>query len=37
MRLKILSALARVLGIQVHYEGRPLGGRPRSISSADCA
>jgi hypothetical protein len=37
MRLLLIATLAKFLGVQVHHEGRPLGGRPRKISSADCA
>ncbi|HMJ92969.1 MAG TPA: hypothetical protein VK472_02585 [Allosphingosinicella sp.] len=35
MRLVILAALAKLLRIQIHYEGIPYGGRARALSSVD--
>lgn len=35
MKLTVLSAIAKLLGIQFHFEGHPYGGAARDISSAD--
>lgn len=35
-RLKLLSLVARALGIQFHFEGVPYGGRARPIETEDC-
>ena len=37
MRVHLISALARLLRIQIHYEGRPYGGRARPVSSGDAS
>ena len=37
MRLFLIDLIGKALGVQLHYEGRPLGGRPRKISAADSA
>ena len=35
MRLKLLAAVARLLGIQFKVDGLPYGARPRLIERAD--
>jgi hypothetical protein len=37
MRLKVLSLIARMLGIQFHFEGRPFGGAARPMAVEDCS
>jgi hypothetical protein len=36
VRLAILDWLARLLRVQLHYEGFPIGGPARNIPSEDC-
>ena len=35
MRLQLLSYIAKLLGIQFHFEGLPYGGRRRATVTGD--
>lgn len=35
MRIALLSAVAKLLRLQIHFEGRPIGGRARLMVPED--